>query len=226
MGSKFLILTANIGDKDNLVDPLIKYPNCDYLAITDNITDSKIWNQVLSQNFSNIDNYSNRRNAKVYKVLSSLLYPNYEYIIWNDGNHQLNEDPENILKEYGDFDLLVFKHPDRDCCYKEMDEVKKYLDSYKLIENQYNYYISKGMPRNFGLCEMTCFIKKNNDKTKKLDMMWWEQICKFSSRDQCSFTYCLWSMRNDYVKVKQFKGYANLYAGGNSYFIEQEGHKS
>jgi hypothetical protein len=226
MSSKFLILTANVGDRDNLVDPLVKYPNCDYLAITDNINECKIWNQVHPLSFSNIDNYNHRRNAKIYKVLSSILYPDYEYIIWSDANHQLNEDPENILKEYGDFDLLLFKHPHRDCCFDEMNIVKQHLDDPYLVQTQYNHYLNKGMPRNFGLTEMTCFIKKNNDKIKKLDMMWWEQICKFSSRDQCSFTYCVWSMRNDNLIIKKFKGHANIYAGGNSYFIEQEGHKN
>jgi len=44
---------------------------------------------------------------------------------------------------------------------------------------------------------MSCFILRNNDVTRKMGMMWWEQICRFSSRDQISFPYILWRMRKE-----------------------------
>lgn len=221
--TSFLILTANLGGKDSLIDPPIKFDNCDYIAIVDKVYNVNVWDQYSNYEFSNIDNYSHRRNAKVYKVLSSLIFPQYDYVIWQDANHQLKVHPQTILDEYGDFDLLLFNHPHRKCCYEEMKLVAGRLDVVSNVEQQYNYYKQQGMPEGFGLYEMTTFIKKNTQKITCLDLMWWEQICKFSSRDQCSFTYCLWKMLGE-LEVKTFKGYANLYAGGNSYFNEQEGH--
>lgn len=222
---KFLALTSNIGNKDILVDPDVYYDNVDYIAIVDRLYDVKIWKQQLNISFSNIDNFFNRRNAKIYKVLSTLFFPEYEYIIWMDANHNLNINPECIIDNYGNADLFLFKHPHRNCLYDEMIEIyKNGLDIYENLENQKKFYISENMPYNFGLCEMTCFIKKNNEKVKKLEMMWWEQICKFSSRDQTSMPYCLWKMINDKLIIKKLKGYANLYAGGNEYFTEREGH--
>jgi hypothetical protein len=217
----FLVLTANLGGKDRLLDPPVVFDNCDYIAIVDALYDVNVWQQFGNYTFSNIDIYQHRRNAKIYKVLSSILFSSYKYIIWNDANHQLRVNPESILEEYGDFDLLLFKHPHRNCCYKEMEIVsERNLDIRQNISNQYEHYLSKGMPEEFGLYEMTCYIKKVSPKITELELAWWEQICKFSSRDQCSFTFCLWALQNQ-LEIKTFNAYANLYAGGNKYFSEQ-----
>lgn len=221
--NKFLILTANLGGKDILIDPPEKFDNCDYIAIVDKKYDVNIWEQFSYFDFSNIDGFKSRRNAKIYKVLSTLIFPQYDYIFWHDANHQLKYNPQLILEEYGDFDLLLFNHPHRDCCYKEMEIVGGRLDSQGNVFQQYQYYQNQGMPKEFGLYEMTCYLKKNTPVVTNFELMWWEQICKFSSRDQCSFTYCLWKL-GDQINVKTFNGYANLYAGGNKYFNEQEGH--
>lgn len=221
MKNKFLVLTANLGGKDMLIDPPIVFDNCDYVAIVDTEYKVNVWQQFGYFDFSRVDNYQHRRNAKLYKVLSSLLFSNYEYIIWSDANHQLRVNPEDILTEYGDFDLLLFKHPHRNCCYSEMEIIQaKNLDLRKNIADQYSHYLHEGMPREYGLYELTCFIKKNDFKVSTLELMWWEQINKFSSRDQCSFTYCLWKLEEQ-LKIKTFNAYANLYAGGNKYFSEQ-----
>ena len=221
--SKFLILTANLGNKDILVDPLEKFDNCDYVAIVDRKYNTNIWEQYSYFDFSNIDDFKSRRNAKIYKVLSTLIFPQYEYIFWHDANHQLKYDPQLILDEYGDFDLLLFNHPHRDCCYKEMELISGRLDSQSNIFQQHQHYQNQGMPKEFGLYEMTCYLKKNDPIITTFELMWWEQICKFSSRDQCSLTYCLWKL-GEQIKIKTFDGFANLYAGGNKYFNEQEGH--
>lgn len=218
--NEYLVLTADIGGKDTLLDPPIKFEGCDYIAMVDMDYKTSIWEQFGFYKFSSVDLYSNRRNAKLYKVLSTILFPNYKYIIWQDASHTLKIHPKDIIDEYGDFDLLLFNHPHRNCVYKEMDVIKeRRLDNPKIVEEQYQYYLEQGMPRDLGLYEMTCFIKKNDPKITQLELMWWEHICKFSSRDQCSFNYCLWRCGSD-IQIKTFNGYANRYAGGNKYFNE------
>ena len=223
--NKFLVLTANIGGKDDLKDPSISFDNCDYIAIVDKSYDLKIWNEYKYYDFSNIDNFVSRRNAKLYKVLSTIIFSQYEYIIWIDANHELVVNPEEILNEYGDFDMLLFNHPHRNCIYEEMKVIKSFnnvLDNIDNIHRQEMYYKEQKMPENYGLFEMTCYIQKNIENTNILNLMWWEQICKFSSRDQCSFMYCLWKSKLN-LNIKYFKGYANKYAGGNKY-LEEKNH--
>jgi hypothetical protein len=53
--SKFLILTANLGNKDILVDPPEKFDNCDYIAIVDKKYNTNIWEQFSYFDFSNFE---------------------------------------------------------------------------------------------------------------------------------------------------------------------------
>jgi hypothetical protein len=221
---KFLILSSITNNKAELLDPSVRYDDCDYIAIVDRMYNTKIWKQVILTPFSCIDLQQHRRNAKIYKILSFLFFPQYEYIIWVDGTHNLKKSPQDIITEYEEFDLLVFKHPDRNCLFQEIETVKqRNLDTAEVLDEQKKYYTFMQMPQNYGLAEMTCFIKKNTPAVKQLEMMWWEHICRFSSRDQCSLTYCLWLLRQTKnINIKTFKGFANLYAGGNIYFEEHK----
>lgn len=228
---KFLVVTAITDGKDALVDPPEVFENCDYIAYVDRKYDAvKIWEQREVLKFSGIDHFINRRNAKPYKILSAVMFPEYEYVIWEDGNHQLKKDPQLIIDEYGeDVDMLLFKHPDRKCVYQEMNACAQWkLDHVENIQNQFNFYKANKMPENFGLFEMSTFIVKTTHVAKELQLMWWEQICRFSSRDQISLPFCLWRM-GEKIKKKKLKGYANLFTmegqkEGNEYFADQGRH--
>lgn len=221
MSNKFLIITSNLGGKDIIIDPDVTFPDCDYMAFVDIATGLKVWNEYAAYQFSNIDSYKDRRNAKLYKVLATLMFPQYEYIIWHDASFNLRVNPKEILDEYGDFELLLFNHPHRNCCYDEMDIVTvRNLESETVTKKQKEFYLQEGLPKNYGLFEMTCFIRKNTMTVTNLELMWWEQICKYSSRDQCSLTYCLWKSQQK-PSIKLFNGRAMMYAGGNKYFIER-----
>lgn len=218
--NKFLVLTSIVGEKSTLIDPKQKFDNCDYIAFVDRNYNTKIWKQKSALNYSLIDNFTYRRNAKPFKILSSLFFKEYEYIIWCDGNKNLNIDPQKILEEYGDFDFLCFKHPDRKCLYQEMQIVANWrFDNLNVLKEQASFYLNQNMPKDYGLFELPCFIKKNSEKIINFDLMWWEQISKFSSRDQCSFTYCLWKWNNN-INIKTFEGYAFPKDGGNQYFYQ------
>ena len=225
VNKKFLILTSIVVNKYNLKDTIKIFSDCDYIAFTDISYDTKCWTIHPYLPFTQIDSaFAARRNAKVYKILSCLMFPQYEYIVWTDGNHQIKVHPQEIINKYGDADFYTFKHPERNCSYKEMDIVE-YLgyDTKNLIHAQRKYYTEDKFPANFGLCELPTFIKKNSNQIKQLELMWWEQICKFSSRDQYSLPYCLWKLKISDVKltIKMLKGTANAHNGGNVYFDEQ-----
>lgn len=228
---KTLVLTAITGGKDVLIDPPKRFDNCDYIAFVDKeYPNIKVWEQRSVIPFSSIDNFFDRRNAKPYKILSSIMFPEYDYIIWEDGNHQLKMDPKKIIEEYGDdADLLLFKHPDRKCVYSEIQACAGWgLDDPQTLQRQHQFYKTVGMPDNWGLFEMSTFIRKNTFAVKQFDLMWWEQICKFSSRDQISLPFVLWRLTGG-INVKTLSGYANLHTmqgkmSGNIYFNDQGRH--
>lgn len=228
--NRFLVLTSITGKKDQLKDPQMAFNNCDYIAFVDSRYDTKIWEQRTALPFSSIDYYEKRRNARVYKILSGIFFQQYEYILWTDGNHSLQINPEEILLEHGsNHDFYLFKHPDRNCLYDEMRTVVVCgLDSRSRVKEQNSFYKREGMPAQYGLFETPTFMIKNTDKSRRLQLMWWEQICRFSSRDQISLPYCLWKMQHQ-IKVTILNGYANIYSmkgknAGNRYFHDEGMH--
>ena len=62
------------------------------------------------------------------------------------------------------------------------------------IKNQIEFYERCQYPHNNGLYECPVIIRKNNIKTQTLGLRWWETICKYSSRDQLSMPFVLWSL--------------------------------
>ena len=228
---KFLVITSITNGKDKLLDPKEIFDNCDYVAYVDKVdSDVKVWEQREVLKFSTVDAFKDRRDAKPYKILSAVMFSQYEYVIWEDGNHQLKKNPQEIIDEYGeDSDILLFKHPDRKCTYDEINACAQWnLDHRENLEIQYRFYKAVGMPEKFGLFEMSTFIVKTSEASKQFQLMWWEQICRFSSRDQISLPYCIWKM-GDKLKRKRLKGYANLFSmggenRGNDYFADQGRH--
>lgn len=192
MTKDFLVLTSNTGGKDTLRDPDTVYDSCDYVAFVDTPGPLKTWKQIKPYNFSCIDTYTHRRNAKVYKVLSTLFFPQYKYIIWHDACFQLTIDPIEIIRKYGENDLYLTSHPLRDCAYDEMRVIRGVVDDVKPVLDQEVYYKSKNFPPHYGLYSMGTFLRKVSPAVTTLELKWWEHICKYSSRDQCSFTHCLW----------------------------------
>lgn len=228
--SRYLILTAITGHRDELVAPEVKFDDCDYLAFVDEHFDVPIWEQRPSACFSTIDRFADRRNAKVYKILASNLFAEYDYIFWQDGNHHIVKHPREIVAEYGDFDFLCFGHPDRNCCYDESMAVARWqMDEVENVVSQAKFYVQQKFPVQTGLYELSTFVRRGSPAVRDFELTWWEQICRFCSRDQISFPYVLWKYR-DRIKLKRLTGYANLIGmngptGGNAYFSDNGRHK-
>lgn len=205
MQKKFLIVTAAIGEKGEIKDPEHVWDCADYIAYTNKETNSKIWQLRNPISFSTIDKWKDRRNAKIYKVLSTILFPNYEYIIWHDADSEVIKNPEEIIKGKEHIELFLNRHPRRDCIYKEFDRVKEVkLDCEHLLSQHKEFYLKEKIPAQQGLTEMKAFIRRNTPNVTKLELMWWEQICKYSSRDQCSFFFCLEKMKKDNLQYVIF----------------------
>lgn len=194
--TRITIVTALSGDRDNLTDPPVVHPGVEYHAFVEKDWPCKVWQQHKLIPFSNDMYYANRRNAKIYKILIDLFLPDFDFYFWTDPTHTVVPNPAKICEEYLiDSDIAVFKHLYRDCVYKESKFVSEVKYDYPdLLDSQMIYYKASGFSENYGLYELPAFIRKNTLRIKALNMMWWEQICKYSSRDQLSFPYVLWKM--------------------------------
>ena len=217
---KIIIYTAVCGEQDELVDPEVVFENISYIAFVDKQYDCKVWKQILIQEFSTDSVFKDRRNAKAYKVLSHLFLPDHDYSIWVDSTHELIYDPYEICGMFKG-DISLFNH-DRDCLYREAYLVKRDgLDWPDNTDRQIEFYKKEKMPESYKLYELVAFLRKKSPIIGKLNMMWWEQICKYSSRDQISLPYCLWKLD---IIPEILPG--NVFRSENSFFKKKRNHLS
>lgn len=140
--------------------------------------------------------------AKRYKVLGHLFYPDHDILVWSDANISLNISIDDAIKKYlGDNDLMVFPHPKRNCLYKEIEVIRKtqrlqnpYLQ--QQINRQEKQYRKQGHPSNFGLWECNFIIRRNTKYVNAIFDAWWAEICRWQWRDQVSFP----------IAVNKFRG--------------------
>lgn len=189
---KIAVLTSSAGISNELISP--KYSNkADYHAFLDSEQNSNGWTFHKLIEFSSDPVFKNRRNAKIYKILPHLFLPEYDYYFWIDSTHSLEVDPEEVIEQYlQTSDIAVYNHQYRNCVYEEGELVKEVnFDHVNLIDDQLDFYRSMGYPVNNGLYELPARVQRNTELTQKMGLMWWEQICMFSSRDQISFPFVL-----------------------------------
>ena len=214
---KIAIVTSifNYDDYQPLHRPNTVFGEADYFAFLDKRQPVTGWNQIISPSFSLDESYRGRRDAKIYKILPHLFLKDYDFWIWTDPTHEVTVNPVELCKMLGDKEIGVFKHTSRTCAYEEALEVNRLkYDHPRLLRDQLDFYRNRGFPQNYGLYELPTFVRKNTDKVQAMNMRWWELICRYSSRDQISFPFILWSMSIDpYI----FDGFANGGLNANQY---------
>ncbi len=193
---KIVIYTAIQGDYDDLKDPLFIDPNITYVCFTDNKNvKSDIWN------IKYIDeSVDSALSIRKYKVLPHLYFKEFETSVWVDGNLLIQKDIRKFIKKYGrGSDFLCFPHDQRRCIYDEGAEVIRLRRAPKsAVIQQMAYYLQNYYPENNGL--LWCgFMVRNHNNSKLIKVMeeWWEQINRFSKRDQISLPYILY--QNQYL---------------------------
>ncbi len=136
--------------------------------------------------------------AKRYKVLPHLFFPDEPITIWIDGNIWLRAEAQAVASTLlGSADMAVFKHSYRQTVWQEFKTLKEdprfaitYLQ--KQLVEQEQTYLQEGLPRDALLFECNVLIRRNNDRVNRLMEEWWAQICRWQWRDQVSFPYALW----------------------------------
>jgi len=179
------VLTSITGGKDNLRDDQC-VGGAKFIAYVTQPRGSQIWEEK-----SAYDRFrSDRRNSRAPKILSH-KFCSTEYSVWLDGNIALCVDPEQLVGEWlKDYDLAVFKHPDRDCVYDEARVcIEAGLDDPTVISAQIDKYAADNFARNQGLAECNVMVRRHTPKVIEFNNIWWGEYCVHSVRDQLSFMY-------------------------------------
>ena len=221
--TRIAVLTAYVSEGATPEDHLyeIEHDTADYYFFTDN-EDHEVpdgWNKRLLYPCSIDKKFENRRAGKAPKQLAHLLLPDYDYYIWHDYFHFVNEDPLKIIELMGDADMGLFRHPSGRSWIQELGAASHREHSERVEATVAAFRDQLKIPLSSPLWELSCFIRKNNEKANKCFNLWNELTTLLSSRDQVSF---IAAAHLEPPKIFTLPGTALAY-GGNNDLITHKG---
>jgi hypothetical protein len=219
------VITAIFGNTDALHEPVRQTRETDFYCFCEKGREpphktGTMWRIVTDELYEQCDRtYRNGKlKAKWYKLQFNkiTMLKKYDFIIWVDGSVQIKS--KNFVSAFmnrAGGSICVFRHPWRQCVYKEAEKVKGKLHSVnEPVINQIAYYNGHRYPVNNGLYCGTVFGMYREERLNRLLDFWWGQVKRFSARDQLSLPYCLWKLK---IKPSIFEG--NVYQ--SKYFTKE-----
>lgn len=198
--NSIVVYTCITGDYDDLKE-VQKATDVDYVCFTDKPIESETWDvrpieEYLPEEYQNLDN--NRR-AKWFKLHPHIIFPEYEYSVWVDGSVTVKKDLTELVL---DVDWGVFPHASRHCIMEEAFACADLgKDDPDLMAKQISHYIiGNNYPRGNGLAENTIIVRKH-ENVREVSESWWQEILKWSKRDQLSFNYVCWKQGFEYTEL-------------------------
>lgn len=188
MGKRVAVISASLGgfDKQQIHDK--QSINCDFFHFND-------------ENFPpRFNSMTPRLQARIVKMFSWQLVPDYDYYLWVDSSCRLSS-PESVewfmkrITEWND-DIAVFKHPHRKTVQEEADYLKYRLSiqcpyitpryENELIDEQLAVVNPKA-----DLYASTAFIYHNTEDVQDALKEWWYNTSRFHSIDQLSLPHVI-----------------------------------
>jgi hypothetical protein len=143
-------------------------------------------------------------NAKVYKILSHLYFPEEEITLWLDGNiYPRVPLSEKLAEEWlGSSDMAVFEHNHHWTMYQEVEVIRKMFKGRPWIYKEAKEQIKNYPDLPLSMCGM--ILRRNTPLVNQFNEAWWAEICARGQRDQLSFPVVLQKFPN--LKVNYVKG--------------------
>ncbi|KAL6635122.1 hypothetical protein ACP70R_027793 [Stipagrostis hirtigluma subsp. patula] len=150
-----------------------------------------------------------RRSGKVPKFLAHRLFPSAMYSIWLDSKLRLHADPMLIIEYFlwrEKAEYAISMHYDRSCVWDEVLQNKR-LNKYNhtAIDEQFHFYQSDGLVKfnDSGqqpvlpsyVPEGSFIVRAHTPMSNLFSCLWFNEVNRFTSRDQLSFTYTYLKLR-------------------------------
>lgn len=202
---KIVVYTAITGNYDQLVEPLYKSDEFDYVCFTDNKRmKSDFWKIVRFRSIR----YDLTRQARWVKILPHKFFQGYEYSIWVDANIRIVGNLKELIDTYlANTSLAFYRHSDgRTCIYQEAEAcIKRKKDDKQVILNQAARYRLLNYPENNGLISSGVILRRHMDRKIIRTMKdWWSEVENYSKRDQMSFNYVAWKNRTEFSIIDDY----------------------
>uniref|UniRef100_A0A0E0FT50 TOD1/MUCI70 glycosyltransferase-like domain-containing protein n=1 Tax=Oryza nivara TaxID=4536 RepID=A0A0E0FT50_ORYNI len=217
---KVVVSTCAFGGGDDLYQPIgmvnSSIGKVCYVAFWDEVTlstqesEGKVvdgngmigrWRIIVVRSLPFVDQ---RLNGKIPKMLTHRLFPEARYSIWVDSKYQFRRDPIGVLEALlwrTNSTFAISEHGARSNIYDEGKAiVQKHKATPEEVEVQLTQYRKDGMPdekRLHGLkalSEASVIVRELAPVTNHFMCAWFNEVVRFTSRDQLSFPYVLWRL--------------------------------
>ena len=202
-----MVYTVNLGNYDT-IKKIPKQKGFDYFLFTDenkvDFNDTN-WTIISIPKIVENLNISIIKKQRFIKTHPHLFFSNYDISIYIDGIYTIKGDLNEFLLRIltNSLSIYALEHPWRNSIRQEFLAVKKFKKENKSnifkLRNRYN---KSNFPDKNGLIESCIIIRKHND-INCINIMdeWFDNIEKYSHRDQLSFNYIIWKKKK---KIKYF----------------------
>ena len=192
--NKIAVYTSVFGNYDVGEEPKAHPKNIDYYFVSDDKPEGlSVYQWIDAREIVPDTIRSPIKRNRFVKMHPHLIFPQYQYSIYIDGNIQIQEDISSFLCDSAS-GISVFAHTRRDCIYYEALTIVNYRRVQVLdVINQMSRYLEEKMPLHYGLPEMPVIARKHHHPACVQVMeIWWTEFEKESQRDQLSFMYAMW----------------------------------
>lgn len=191
---RIAIYTVIYGEYDSIIEPIVCPDNIDYYIITDNeIPIQSAWSKLEPKHQFDFGTNNATKN-RFYKMNPHLLFKDYKYSIYIDGNIQIVTDLTEFIQSMNKYGIRVHSHYRENCVYKEIDTcIKLKKDSKDNLKKHKKHLLVQNFPKKYGMIELPVIVREhNNPLCIKIMTEWWNEFSTYSKRDQISLPYVLW----------------------------------
>jgi len=188
---KFALYTVVFGRVSRFKIPTISIPDVDRFCYTD-LDIRKGFYEIKKMKLKHLISVMKQRFIKI--CIPDEIFDNYEYSVYVDCKRPYSLDFEYLMSclEPGS-DILTRRHRRRSCVYDEGRFcIAKNKDDKAIILKQLAFYKNENYPAHNGLHASGLLLRRHTQELKELSRLWWEQVEKYSYRDQISLPYVAW----------------------------------
>lgn len=189
---KIAILTANLGNFDQVVNSVSQY------------TDHEVkFHRFTDEDFPPVTGLSGRFQYRIPKMFGWEMMPDYDMYLWFDSSMALKS-PDALnwfLRQMEGYEMGFFKHPWRKTLKEEVDHIEEYLrkgneyitSRYKNGFHKEMYWKTIGTPffKDNTLYASTVFMYRNTQAVKDTLRIWWFYQSRYYTCDQVNLPLAL-----------------------------------
>lgn len=177
-----IIYTSLFGNYEELKPVTVITPGWQYFCFTDQPVTSDTW-QIIPTKIESLPVTSARMAARYMKIKHPYI-AEWDQSIWIDASFRIDTDLNEWWNKYFKAPFTAPSHPLRDDWWSEIfsciDSKRCDLD---ILRAQMEAY--KHLPRHAGVIQSGLLMR--TPESVPLCDAWWEELCKWSTRDQAAF---------------------------------------